>query len=281
MDYHARMTRTPRTDLLGFSWREVPWTELHLPKQHTPWDGKKALQPAERNSKDCASMRAALLRFPQLKVAVLHGHGKCLNPIRLQVLGGLASITKAAPRNGEPIQADLCPFCLRKPLDSLDHAVNDCPMNKWQDSCAWASTAIGMIRERYWVSTMTALLDFACPFSFDEVPQRSPTAPSRGRKRALGTIQSIPFDEVQRRQRERSTPDLAELATRKWVDAQRCSIQVKLSTIRNVKTDVARSFPAVRLLKAACEQQQTQNSPVDNPWKSVPAPSACCFPAQE
>jgi hypothetical protein len=25
MDYHARMTRTPRTDLLGFSWREVPW----------------------------------------------------------------------------------------------------------------------------------------------------------------------------------------------------------------------------------------------------------------
>ena len=60
---------------------------------------------------------------------------------------------------------------------------------------------------------------------------------------------------------------MAELATRKWVDAQRCSIQVKLSTIRNVKTDVARSFPAVRLLKAACEQQQVELHKVESEWK--------------
>ena len=83
----------------------------------------------------------------------------------------------------------------------------------------------------------------------------------------MGTIQSIPFDEVQRRQRERSAPDLADLATRKWADAQRCSIQVKLSTIRNIKTDVARSFPAVRLLKAACEQQQVELHRVESEWK--------------
>jgi hypothetical protein len=267
MDYHARMTRTPRVDLLGFSWREVPWAELHLPKQHTPWDGKKALQPAERNSKDCDSRREALQCFPQLKVGVIQGHGKCLNPIRLQVLGGLASITKSAARKGEPIKADLCPFCLHKPLDSLDHAVNECPMNKWPGSCAWASTAILAIRERFWASTMTALLDLGCPLSFGEAPQREFTPPSRSRKRARGTIQSIPFDEVQRRQRERSAPDLAGLATSKWVEAQRCAIQVKLSTIRNVKTEVARSFPAVRLLKAACEQQQVELLKVESEWK--------------
>jgi hypothetical protein len=89
MEYHAKMTRVPRTDLLGFSWREVPWlrTELHLPKQHTPWDGKKALHPAGRNNKDCASKCAALQRIPQLKGGALQGHGKYLNPIRLQVLG--------------------------------------------------------------------------------------------------------------------------------------------------------------------------------------------------
>ena len=60
---------------------------------------------------------------------------------------------------------------------------------------------------------------------------------------------------------------MAELATRKWADAQRCSIQVKLSTIRNIKTDVARSFPAVRLLKAACEQQQMELHRVESEWK--------------
>ena len=134
MEYHARMTRTPRADLLGFPWREVPWEELHLPKQHTPWDGKKALQPAERSSKDCDSMREALRRVPQLKVGVIQGHGKCLNPIRLQVLGGLASVTKSAPRKGELPQPDLCPFCVRKPMDSLDHAVSECLMNKWLSS---------------------------------------------------------------------------------------------------------------------------------------------------
>ncbi|MEI7776168.1 MAG: hypothetical protein WCK17_15495, partial [Verrucomicrobiota bacterium] len=267
MEYHARMTRTPRADLLGFSWREVPWEELHLPKQHTPWDGKKALQPAERSSKDCASMRDALQRFPQLKVGVIQGHGKCLNPIRLQVLGGLASITKSAPRKGELVQPDLCPFCTRKPVDSLDHAVNDCLMNKWSDACAWAATAICTIRERFLVSTVVALLDFACPLRFDEASHRTRSAPTRGRKRARGTIQSVPFDEVQRRQRERSTPDLAELATRKWVEAQRCSIQVKLSTVRNIKTDTARGFPAVRLLKAACEQQQAELRKVESEWK--------------
>ena len=70
-EFHAKRTRTPSTGNLGSSWREVPWGNLHLPTVHTPWDSKKAFDPALRNSMDHKAALVRLEGYQQLKRSVL------------------------------------------------------------------------------------------------------------------------------------------------------------------------------------------------------------------
>ncbi len=91
--FHARMTGEHRTDSLGASWRKIPWGELYSSTARTPWDSRRAFNPAQRNSMDCTTALEQLETLSRLQPGILHGAGKSINPYRLQTVGGLASIT--------------------------------------------------------------------------------------------------------------------------------------------------------------------------------------------
>jgi hypothetical protein len=147
-----------------------------------------------------AQQYGRLERFPQLRRSILHGAGKALAPHRLRTLGGRMSITELPKRKDRPASADRCPFCHEAPLDSLTHALHDCRMDGWQHHCGWAMEAVTIMRMRYYVSTMTAILELHCPLNFSAPTKRDPT-PRRDRKRATGSLSPVPFETVQRAQR--------------------------------------------------------------------------------
>ena len=105
-DFHAKMTRTPRTDSVGHSWRDIKWGLLYLPRTHTPWNSKRASRPDLRGSMDYRHALDRLKQIPQLQPAVLHGSDKVLTPHRLRTLGGLARITAEPKRKN--VQTDFC-----------------------------------------------------------------------------------------------------------------------------------------------------------------------------
>ena len=201
--FHARMTRDHRTDSLGASWREIPWEEIYRPTSRTPWDSRRAFNPALRNSMDCDVALGQLEALGRLQTGVLHGAGKSINPYRLRTVGGLASITKAPRHKDKPVEAGKCPFCRRAPMDSLQHATHECPMDAWPEHSGWAKEAVALIRDRFLASTMTAMLELSCPVSFGGTIL-SREQPKRGRKRTLVSISTSSYKDVQRVQKERS-----------------------------------------------------------------------------
>ena len=248
--FHGRMTREHRTDSLGVSWVEIPWGEIYLPSTHTSWDSRRAFNPALRNSMDCMVALGQLESLKRLQPGVLHGAGKSINPYRLRTIGGLAPITQAPRRKDRPVVADKCPFCRRAPVDSLQHAMHECPMDAWPEHSGWAREAVSCMRERFLVSTMTALLELACPISSGASSFRAPTA-QRSRKRTLTSISTTSYTEVQRVQKERTTPNVADLGAQKWFSLQTCSIAQKEVAVRNAQAGGI-FFPAANLLRDAC-----------------------------
>ena len=265
-EFHAKMTRTPRTGSLGKSWREIPWGNLHLPTTHTPWDSKQAFNPALRSGMDHVEALTRLEGYQQLKGSILHGTGKALNAYRLRTLGGRTTITELPKRKQRAAAADHCPFCQGSPLDSLTHAIHECRMDGWQEHCGWATSAICDIRERYLVSTMTAILELRCPLNFS-VPAKKVPKPPRERKRVTGSLHPVPFTEVQRIQREKNTPDVAMLGASKWFARMACALQQKKATIRQASS-AGETFPAVTLLRKAYQMQETELKEARETWES-------------
>jgi hypothetical protein len=79
-EFHAKMTRKPRTGSLGKSWREIEWGNPHRPTIHTPWDSTSAFNPAICNGMDYLPALARLEQCPQLHRGILRGAGKALAP---------------------------------------------------------------------------------------------------------------------------------------------------------------------------------------------------------
>ena len=265
-EFHAKRTREPRTGSLGKSWREIQWGKLYRPVIHTPWDSSRAFSPALRNGMDHLPALARLDQIPQLHRGILHGAGKALAPHRLRTLGGRASITELPKRKDRPASADHCPFCQEAPLDSLTHALHECRMDRWQQHCAWASEAVTTMRERYCISSMTALLELHCPLNFTAPTKRDP-APQRGRKRATGSLRPVSFETVQRAQRDKLTPEVATLGATKWFSRMACAIQQKQATINFSKAE-GKAFPAVTLLKKACQLQMDELKEAREAWEN-------------
>ncbi len=265
-EFHAKMTRTPSTGNLGKSWREIPWGNLHLPTIHTPWDSKKAFNPALRSSMDHVEALTRLEGYKQLKCGILHGSGKALNAHRLRTLGGRTSITELPKRGQRAAAADHCPFCQESPLDSLTHAIHECRMDGWQEHCGWAASAMCDIRERFLVSTMTAVLELRCPLIFSTPEKKDPKTP-RERKRVTGSLKPVPFIEVQRAQRDKSTPDVAVLGASKWFARMACALQQKKATIRQAGPE-GELFPAATLLRKAYQMQETELKEARENWES-------------
>ena len=263
--FHGRMTREHRTDSLGVSWVEIPWGEIYLPSTHTSWDSRRAFNPALRNSMDCMVALGQLESLKRLQPGVLHGAGKSINPYRLRTIGGLAPITQAPRRKDRPVVADKCPFCRRAPVDSLQHAMHECPMDAWPEHSGWAREAVSCMRERFLVSTMTALLELACPISSGASSFRAPTA-QRSRKRTLTSISTTSYTEVQRVQKERTTPNVADLGAQKWFSLQTCSIAQKEVAVRNAQAGGI-FFPAANLLRDACRRQKEELQEARTVWE--------------
>jgi hypothetical protein len=122
------------------------------------------------------------------------------------------------------------------------------------------------MRVRYYVSTMTAMLELRCPLSFSAPTKRDP-APRRDRKRATGSLSPVPFETAQRAQREKSTPEVASLGATKWFSRMACAIQQKQATIYCPKSE-GQTFPAVTLLQKACQLQMTELKEALGAWES-------------
>jgi hypothetical protein len=268
--FHARMTREHRTDSLGASWREIPWEEIYRPTSRTPWDSRRAFNPALRNSMDCDTALGQLETLGRLQPGVLHGAGKSINPYRLRTVGGLASITKAPRHKDKPVEAGKCPFCRRAPMDSLQHATHECLMDAWPEHSGWAKEAVALIRDRFLASTMTAMLELSCPVSFGGTIL-SREQPKRGRKRTLVSISTTSYKDVQRVQKERSTPDVADLGAQKWFSLQTCAIGQKEVASRKAQAEGS-CFPAVTLLKEACKRQKEELGEARAVWEKRTGP---------
>jgi len=263
--FHNRMTREHRTDSLGVSWAEIPWEAIYLPTVHTPWDSRRAFNPALRNSMDCGFSLGRLEGLKRLQSGVLHGAGKSINPYRLRTIGGLALITQAPRQRERSVVADRCPFCRQAPTDSLIHAMYECPMDAWPEHGGWAKEAVVFVRERYLVSMMTALLELACPINSAARSFRPPPT-QRSRKRTLTSIHTTAYTEVQRVQRERTTPNVADLGAQKWFSLQTCAIAQKEVAVRNA-TVGGTCFPAVTLLHDACRRQKEELQEARTVWE--------------
>jgi hypothetical protein len=105
------------------------------------------------------------------------------------------------------------------------------------------------------------------PISFGGRPlSREP--PKRGRKRTLGSISTTSYKEVQRVQKEQSTPDVADLArgAHKWFSLQTCAIGQKEIAGRKAQAEGA-CFPAATLLKEACKRQKSELAEARTVWE--------------
>jgi hypothetical protein len=90
--------------------------------------------------------------------------------------------------------------------------------------------------------------------------------PKRGRKRTLVSISTTSYTEVQRVQKERSTPDVADLGAHKWFSLQICAIGQKEVAGRKAQAEGA-CFPAVTLLKEACRRQKAELEEARAVWE--------------
>ena len=150
-------------------------------------------------------------------------------------------------------------------MDSLQHATHECLMDAWPEHSGWAKEAVALIRDRFLASTMTAMLELSCPVSFGgTILGRE--QPKRGRKRTLVSISTTSYKDVQRVQKERSTPDVADLGAQKWFSLQTCAIGQKEVASRKAQAEGS-CFPAVTLLKEACKRQKEELGEARAVWE--------------
>jgi hypothetical protein len=77
----------------------------------------------------------------------------------------------------------------------------------------------------------------------------------------------VPFETVQRVQKEKSTPEVASLGATKWFSRMACAIQQKQATINCSKSE-GQPFPAVTLLQKACQLQMTELKEARSAWEN-------------
>jgi hypothetical protein len=135
-------------------------------------------------------------------------------------------------------------------------------MDAWLEQCGWAKEAVALMRDRFLVSAMTAMLELSCPISLGGSPPNR-EHPKRGRKRTLTSISTTSYKEVQRVQKERSTPDVADLGAQKWFSLQTCAIGQKEVAGRKAQA----GFPATTLLKEACKRQKAELEEARTVWE--------------
>ena len=259
-DYHAQQTQRARVHNLGTSWRDIPMGDLDIPQHSTPWDSRKACDPYKRDRHDSNTHPAQLLDLPQLKPAAVRGHGRAAIPCRMNILGGLFTLTESDinPINGRPTLGT-CIFCCRGEPDTLFHALHECPMDRWTDlPTNWPKQAAQLIHTRFEVNTLTAVLHLGCPLDLS-APSRPPaTDRTTKRKRPQRTMQIVPYAEVRRAQLERSTAPLNETGAHRWFAAMNCSIREKEHALRQAARTSDADMPAAQLLRAALAKQQTR-----------------------
>ena len=71
---------------------------------------------------------------------------------------------------------------------------------------------------------------------------------------------------MQRVQKERATPDVADLGAQKWFSLQSCAIAQKEVAVRNA-TVGGTCFPAVTLLHDACRRQKEELQEARTVWE--------------
>ncbi len=123
------------------------------------------------------------------------------------------------------------------------------------------------MRDRFLASTMTAMLELSCPLAISLGGRTiSREQPKRGRKRTLVSISTTSYKEVQRVQKEQSTPDVADLGAQKWFSLQTCAIGQKEVAGRKAQAEGA-CFPAMTLLKVACKRQKEEVGKARAVWE--------------
>ena len=139
----------------------------------------------------------------------LKGHGKATVACRVDILGGLFPLSSQASAAATP---GACLFCHEAATDTLHHLLHQCPMNRWAPLLpeGWCSQAMDLIRSRYMVSEISAILELGCPLDTSAPSHLQRSGPNTNRKRRRRAMAIIPYDDVLRAQTARSSPVLAE-----------------------------------------------------------------------
>jgi hypothetical protein len=265
--YHARMTATSRVHVTGESWRSIELAGLYLPKSHTAWNSDKTFNPGLRDSMDCVELRERLAVFPQLKKGVVGGREKTLSYNRVQVIGGLTTLTILPGKAGQAASGGACPFCIAAPLDTLEHALHDCLSDRWTAHLTdnWGQVVTELARDRYRVATITAILELGCPIDLTRVSRRNaPPTKERADPRMLRTVGYV---EVCQTLKERAAKDISEVGARRWFASEASSLGGKRAAWRAVQRNGESGMPAAQLMQAVIDKQQRLLTQEQEKWR--------------
>ena len=113
-----------------------------------------------------------------------------------------------------------------------------------------------LIRSRYMVSDISAILQRGCPLDTSEPSHPSSSGPQANRKRRRRTMAIVPYIEVIQTQTARSSPVLAESVASKWFQGTLCSIREKELAVANMNRTPDKDQPAAQLMRAALAHQK-------------------------
>jgi len=215
---------------------------------------------------DCVELRERLAVFPQLKKGVVGGREKTLSYNRVQVIGGLTTLTIVPAKAGQAASGGACPFCIAAPLDTLEHALHDCLSDRWTAHLTdnWGQVVTELARDRYRVAAITAILELGCPIDLTRASRRNaPPTKERADPRMLRTVGYV---EVCQTLKERAAKDISEVGARRWFASEASSLGGKRAALRAAQRNGESGMPAAQLMQAVIDKQQRLLTKEQEKW---------------
>jgi hypothetical protein len=144
-------------------------------------------------------------------------------------------------------------------------------MDRWAPLLpdGWCSQAMDLIRSRYMISEITAILELGCPLD-TSAPSHPPRSGSRtDRKRRRRAMAIIPYDDVLQAQTARSSPVLAESVASKWFQSTLCSIREKELAVAHMDRTPDKDQLAAQLMRAALAKQKALLEEQRSAWREL------------
>jgi hypothetical protein len=199
---------------------------------------------------DCVELRERLAVLPQLKKGVVEGREKTLSYSRVQVVGGLTTLTVLPAKAGQVASGGACPFCTAAPLDTLEHALHDCLSDRWAAHLTdnWGQAATELARDRYRVAAITTILELGCPIDLTRASRRNAPLPKERADPPM--LRTVGYAEVCQTLKERAAKDISAVGARRWLASEASSLGGKRTALAQQIRGGGEDYPATRQVRS-------------------------------